>query len=150
MIQSFHVYKTYARDVEALVDINLQIEKGEFVFVVGPSGAGKTTLLRLIFRDELPTSGQILVNGRNVAKLPSRVSRVCGAASGHLSRLQAPAGPIHRRQPVPGLSSPWRPAAVGKRKVASVLKMVGLSRKAQMMPIVCQAANSSASPSRGR
>ncbi|MDZ4340755.1 MAG: ATP-binding cassette domain-containing protein, partial [candidate division NC10 bacterium] len=69
MIQMFHVSKIYPKDVVALSEITLDIQKGEFAFLCGPSGAGKTTLLRLIFRDELPTSGQILVNGRNVVKL---------------------------------------------------------------------------------
>jgi len=72
MIQMFHVYKTFGRDVEALVDVSFHVEKGEFALLAGPSGAGKTTLLRLIYRDELPTAGQILVNGRNVVKLPGR------------------------------------------------------------------------------
>ena len=135
MIQLFHVYKTFAKDVEALVDINFQIEKGEFVFLVGPSGAGKTTLLRLIFRDELPTSGQILVNGRNVAKLPGR----------SLPSLRRSIGVIFQdfkllrdRSIADNLAVVYRvhgiPSGVGKRKVAAALKMVGLSHKAQMMP----------------
>ncbi|MGH7426523.1 MAG: cell division ATP-binding protein FtsE, partial [Candidatus Methylomirabilales bacterium] len=69
MIQMFHVSKIYPKEVVAVSDITLHIQRGEFVFLSGPSGAGKTTLLRLIFRDELPTSGQILVNGRNVVRL---------------------------------------------------------------------------------
>src|ERR1044072_4223727 len=56
----------------ALDEVTFQIERGEFAFLTGPSGAGKSTLLRLIFRQEIPTSGQILVDGRNVASLPRR------------------------------------------------------------------------------
>ncbi len=70
MIEAFHVTKTYERgDRPALHDITLKIAKGDFVFLSGPSGAGKSTLLKLIFAAEQPTTGQILVNGRNIAKL---------------------------------------------------------------------------------
>lgn len=68
MIQLFHVSKYYARR-PALFDINLQIDKGDFVILMGPSGAGKTTLLRLLFCAESPDEGQILVQNRNVARL---------------------------------------------------------------------------------
>ncbi len=135
MIQFFHVYKTYARDVEALVDINLHIQKGEFVFIAGPSGAGKTTLLRLIFRDELPTSGQILVNGRNVVKLRERavphLRRSIGVVFQDFKLLRD-------RSIFDNLALVYRvlgmPSAVGKRKVANVLKLVGLSHKGQVAP----------------
>jgi len=71
MIQMFHVYKSYGK-TPALRDINVHIEKGEFVFLTGPSGAGKTTFLRLVYREILPTQGQILVSGRNLASIPNR------------------------------------------------------------------------------
>ena len=70
MIQAFHVYKHYSRDSAALADVTLKVDKGDFVFLTGPSGAGKTTFLKLIFREELPSQGQILVNGRNVSAIP--------------------------------------------------------------------------------
>ena len=73
MIQLFHVAKTYAgAETPALGDVNLHIEKGEFVFLTGPSGAGKSTLLKLIFAAEQCSSGQILVAGRNIARLGRR------------------------------------------------------------------------------
>ena len=72
MIQLFHVTKTYPPKSQALSDINLEIGKGEFVFLAGPSGAGKTTVLKLLFREEEPTEGRILVGGKNITRLNSR------------------------------------------------------------------------------
>ena len=62
MISFFNVSKVYPNGVKALQGVSLQIEKGEFVFIVGPSGAGKSTLIKLIFREELPTKGQIYID----------------------------------------------------------------------------------------
>lgn len=70
MIRLFNVSKRY-NDVVAVSGVTLEIAKGEFVFLTGPSGAGKTTLLRLMLRQEFPSTGQILVNGRNVGALPA-------------------------------------------------------------------------------
>lgn len=70
MIQVFHVSKEYGQYRHALTDVTFDMERGEFVFLTGPSGAGKSTLLRLLFRADLPSEGQIIVNGRNIGVLP--------------------------------------------------------------------------------
>jgi cell division transport system ATP-binding protein len=70
LIQFFHVTKRYPGGQAALDDLTFDIPRGQFVFLTGASGAGKTTLLRMIFREEIPTTGQILVNGRNVSSIP--------------------------------------------------------------------------------
>lgn len=67
MIEMKKITKIYNGSAPALADISIEIERGEFIFLVGPSGAGKSTLIKLIFREFVPTSGQISFMGRNMA-----------------------------------------------------------------------------------
>ena len=71
MIELFHVSKQYQPPQWALSDLNLQVRDGDFRFITGPSGSGKTTLLKIIFREILPTQGQIIIDGVNVLKIPN-------------------------------------------------------------------------------
>lgn len=135
MIQMFHVYKTFGKDLEALVDVDLHVHKGEFVFLAGSSGAGKSTLLRLTFRDELPTSGQILVNGRNIVRMKSRavppLRRTLGIVFQDFKLLRD-------RTVEENLTLVARVVGMatleGQRRVEQLLKLVGLSHKAKMPP----------------
>ena len=68
-IELNHVFKTYSNGVSALADVNLQINKGEFVFVIGESGSGKSTLNKLLYREEKVNKGNVMVGGVNVSKL---------------------------------------------------------------------------------
>ena len=72
MIQLTDVRKEYSKGVAALNGINLTIEQGEFVFIVGDSGSGKSTLIKLIMKELEPTSGSIVVNGQDLGKLKHR------------------------------------------------------------------------------
>jgi len=72
MIEARQVSKMYGRGVYALRELTLRIDKGEFVFLTGPSGAGKSTLLRLLLRQDVPSEGQLIVGGRNLAELSPR------------------------------------------------------------------------------
>ena len=70
MIQLRNVYKRY-KDNYALQNINLDIMSSEFVFLTGSSGAGKSTLMKLLYREEVPTSGTVMIGNINIAKLPN-------------------------------------------------------------------------------
>lgn len=68
-IRMRHVNKKYKTGVTAIHDLDLNIKKGEFVFIIGSTGCGKSTLIKMLYREEKPTKGQILVGGLDVAKL---------------------------------------------------------------------------------
>ena len=72
MITLRGVTKQYGTGLLALQDVNLEVKKGEFVFVVGPSGAGKSTLIKLLYREEVPTRGQVIVGGKDLCKMGRR------------------------------------------------------------------------------
>lgn len=69
MIEMKDVFKKYPNGVSAVNGINVQIKQGEFVYVVGPSGAGKSTFIKMMYREERPTSGSIMINGVNLARI---------------------------------------------------------------------------------
>ena len=72
MITLTHVGKQYDRIHTALADVSFAIDSGEFVFLTGPSGAGKSTLLKLLFREQVPSSGEIQMAGHRLASMPEK------------------------------------------------------------------------------
>ncbi len=136
MIEFKNVTKIYEEGgVLALDDVSFKVEKGEFVFLVGPSGAGKSTLTELIIKEELVTSGEIIVNGMNLNELPNKkipyLRRSIGMVFQDFRLL--PGRTVFENvafaMQVTGASS----RAI-KRNVPSVLSMVGLSHKADVTP----------------
>ena len=136
MIQMFHVTKAYPGDPPVLSDVNLTVEKGEFVFLTGPSGAGKTTLLRMVFCEEKPTRGQILVGGRNVARIRAAsvpfLRRNIGVVFQDFKLLP------HRSvldNVAFTLDVLGTPRAESCERVLRMLKLVGLQHKAESLPL---------------
>ncbi len=68
-IEAKNCYKTYTNGVSALIDFNIKIKKGEFVFVIGKTASGKSTFIKMLYREEKPTKGNVFVGGLNVAKI---------------------------------------------------------------------------------
>lgn len=139
MIQLFHVSKFYERR-RALHDINLHIQKGEFVLLMGPSGAGKTTLLKLLFCAESPDEGQILVQNRNVARLrPADIPylrRTMGFVFQDFKLL--PKKTIAENVALPLMVQGASPFEI-RRKVVEALKAVGLDLKKESRPVMLSA-----------
>jgi cell division transport system ATP-binding protein len=135
MIQMFHIWKAFPGDPPALSDINLHVEKGEFVFLTGPSGAGKSTLLKLIFCAEKPTDGQLLVGGRNTAKIRASaipyLRRNIGVVFQDFKLL--PNRTVLENVSF-ALDVLGTPRLLAREKVQRMLKLVGLENKAESYP----------------
>ena len=133
----FHVQKAYAKDSPALADININIDKGEFVFLTGPSGAGKTTLLKLVFGAEFATKGQILVGEPplNIARIRTSsipiLRRNIGVVFQDFKLL--PSRTVFENVAFALEVIGEHPGNV-KRKVFAVLKQLGLQHKLHTTP----------------
>lgn len=71
MIDLYHISKRYQGGALALQDVSFHVEKGDFTLITGPSGSGKTTILKLIYRAEFPSEGQIVIDNKNILKIPN-------------------------------------------------------------------------------
>lgn len=135
MIRFRNVTKQYSNGTKALEDVSIDIEKGEFVFVVGASGAGKSTFLKLIMREEKATSGTIEVNGYNLNRLKHRkipeYRRSIGMVFQDFKLI--PTMNVYDN-----VAFALRVTDVStrdiKRRVPYVLGLVGLSKKEKAMP----------------
>ncbi|MHB8398309.1 MAG: cell division ATP-binding protein FtsE [Candidatus Limnocylindrales bacterium] len=129
------VAKEYPNGKVALRDIDLVIPEGDFVFLVGPSGAGKSTLIKLLIRDELPTRGEVILDGQDLARLPRRriakVRRRIGTVFQDFKLL--PTKSV-RENVAFALEVTGTPRREIGPAVDGVLAVVGLSEQARQLP----------------
>jgi len=135
MIQLHNVSLAYQKDATALNGITLRIEKGEFVFLTGPSGAGKTTLLRLLYGALTPTHGQVLIDGQNVSRMAASqipiLRRSIGVVFQDFKLL--PNRTVFENVSITLEVLGWGRADIGK-KVMHVLKQMGMEGKINLTP----------------
>jgi cell division transport system ATP-binding protein len=135
MIRFENVNKVYKGDVVALKDVSVEMLKGEFVFLVGPSGSGKSTFLKLLLRDEVATSGRVLVAGRDIGRLGSwkvpQLRRNIGCVFQDFKLL---ANKTVYENVAFALEVIGRPRNIIKTQVPQILDLVGLSKKAENFP----------------
>ena len=135
LIRIKNVTKQYKNGVTAVYDLNLKIKKGDFVFFIGGTGCGKSTLIKMLYREEKPTSGEIIVGGLNVARL--RDSRVY--------KLRRKLGIVFQDYRLLPKSTVYENVAFAlevigapkeeiNKKVLRALKLVGLKRKVRQYP----------------
>ena len=135
MIEVKNLTKTYKTGNKALKGINIQIQDGEFVFIMGRSGSGKSTLLKLLLKELEPTSGQIIVNDMDLEKMPRR----------YIPKYRRRLGMVFQdfrllkdRNIYENIAFALRvtetPTRVIKRKVPAALSLVGLAQKYKAFP----------------
>lgn len=130
-----NVEKTYKNGVNAVYNMNLDIKKGEFVFVIGASGSGKSTLIKMLYREEKPTNGEIFVGGINVAKVKNskvyKLRRKIGIVFQDYKLL--PKLTVYENVAF-ALEIYGLPTDEVKRKVLKALDLVGLKSRTKSYP----------------
>jgi cell division transport system ATP-binding protein len=135
MIRLENVTKAYKGDVVALRNADVNIDKGEFVFLVGASGSGKSTFLRLLNREEVPTEGHIIVAGQDIPRLPSwKVPYLRRNIGSVFQDFKLLSGKTVSENVAFALEAIGRPRSVVQTQVPAILELVGLSSKAGNFP----------------
>lgn len=135
LVQFYNVSKIYPNGVKALDDVSLKIQRGEFLFLMGPSGAGKSTLVKMLFREELPTRGQIFLASRSIVRMKR----------GEVPRLRRNIGIVFQdfkllenKTVYENIAFAMEVVGAGSRdikeRVTEVIKMVGLKGKEKSFP----------------
>lgn len=135
MIEMQDVYKKYPNGVSAVNGISVQIKQGEFVYVVGPSGAGKSTFIKMMYREEKPTKGDIMINGVNLSRIKNSkvplLRRNIGVVFQDFKLLQ---GLTVYENVAFALEVIEEQPKYIKKQVMETLELVGLRHKARMLP----------------
>ena len=135
LIKMSHVKKTYKTGVTAIHDLDLTIEKGEFVFIIGSTGCGKSTLIKMLYREEKPTSGKIILGGLDVGKIRNskvyKLRRKLGVVFQDYKLLQK--STVYENVAF-ALEVLGTPKSEIYPKVVKVLDLVGLKHKANNYP----------------
>ena len=135
LIKMRNVQKVYKNGITAIHNLDLSIKRGEFVFIIGATGCGKSTLIKMLYREERPTSGQILVGGLDVAKIRNRkiykVRRKLGVVFQDFKLL--PKLTVYENVAF-ALEIFGLPKSEIYTKVVKVLDLVGLKNKAKQYP----------------
>jgi cell division transport system ATP-binding protein len=135
VVELKNVCKTYPNGTVALRDINLRMEKGEFVFIVGPSGSGKSSLVKLLLKEEDATEGEVYVNGYDVSSLTRQevpyLRRSLGCVFQDFRLLANKT--VYENVAFAMIITEALPKEI-RRQVPMALALVGLSRKANMYP----------------
>lgn len=135
MLEMIDVSKIYPGGSVALQDINVRIEQGEFVFIVGPSGAGKSTFFKMLFREVLPSSGKVIVNGHDLVKMTDKeipyFRRQLGIVFQDYRLLPDRTVYDNVSFAMQVIETPYRKI---KRRVNDVLDLVGLRKRAHAYP----------------
>ncbi|ASO18610.1 cell division transport system ATP-binding protein [Actinoalloteichus hoggarensis] len=136
MIRLEHVSKAYKTSTRpALDDVSVNVDKGEFVFLIGPSGSGKSTFLRLLLREELPSKGSIHVDTWNLTKLPRRrVPRLRQRIGCVFQDFRLLVNKTVAENVAFALEVIGKPPNTVRKVVPEVLQLVGLDGKADRMP----------------
>ena len=135
LINISHAKKTYKTGVTAIHDLSLKIEKGEFVFIIGSTGCGKSTLIKMLYREEKPTSGKIIIGGLDVGKIRNskvyKLRRKIGVVFQDYKLLQK--STVYENVAF-ALEVLGTPKSEIYPKVIKVLDLVGLKHKANNYP----------------